>query len=219
MPAWRPRRKWTEGMIEGYRRFSASEAARRAGSLRSTCEDLALRLLIEYAHQNELPIRIKNDSNPTGYIPVHFDSVAHYMDGVLTSTGASDLIKYQMTVLVDGARESVPSSLSRATRGDLILLYAGGGHVQIVTDAKKTEVSIAQGNFRPKGERCGRFTRVVWGKNQNQPRNDCYIGAIVKKDRYVYDARSRKWSYGSENSDVFSDHGRLSIWDFNYWND
>ena len=105
MSAWEIKSTWTANKISAYRDFMASEAPKRSGTLRSTCEDLALRLTIEFAEANNLPIRFINGANPRGLTPNNFSDTSSFTAKVLTSTGASDLITYKTVKLVLGAEQ------------------------------------------------------------------------------------------------------------------
>ena len=219
MSAWEIKGTWTAAIIYQYRTFIASEASKRSGVLRSTCEDLALRLTIEFAESRHLPIQFTNGANPDGLSPNNFRDTASFTSKVLTSTGASDLLTYNTVKLVKGASESNHASLGHAKKGDLIILYDGGGHVQVVTSANSHQVSISQGNFRPSAERCSAANRWWNDENQNSPSSSCYIGAIVADRTYDRNTTTKKWDYNGESSgQTFSNHGRLTIWDFDKWN-
>lgn len=218
MPAWEITKIWSDTEISDYRKFIAAEAPKRVANLRSTCEDLALRLVIDFAAQNGLPVAFANGANKAGLTPEQFATKDDFVDRVLTTTGASDLLTFNTVKLAPGAMESEPSSLGRASIGDIVVLYTGGGHVQVVTAASPSQVTIAQGTFRPTAERCG-LLRRLWNKsNQNRPTDPCYIGEIVRQQRYTLDSKSKTWQYGGSDPDVFRRHGRLSIWDFAAWN-
>lgn len=217
MPAWEIKTIWGAAEIAGYRSHVAGEGPKKTGNLRSTCEDLALRLVTEYAAAKGLPLLFKNGANPKGVNPRTFATADAFLDVVLTSTGAKDLADQKTAVFVAGATVGQPSSLAKAQRGDLILLYDPIHHVQVVIGATADEVKIAQGNFRPPGERAGVWDRL-WGANPNRPQDAYYIGAIVSEKSHVRDSTTGKWNYNGQ--ELFkNDRGRLMIWDFSAWND
>lgn len=56
MPAWFVKKLWDASEIANYRRYAAQEGPNKAAAaLISTCEDLAIRLVTEYASANGLP--------------------------------------------------------------------------------------------------------------------------------------------------------------------
>ncbi|QDU74150.1 hypothetical protein Pan97_11550 [Bremerella volcania] len=218
MPAWTVKNAWTSSTIQSYRNYAKTNGPRRAGNLRSTCEDLSIRMVVDFAEQNGLPVFFSNNANPQGLDPAKFNSKSAYLSAVLPSTGASDLLTYNTVVMVKGAQKGNSNvSLPLAKPGDLIILYAGGGHVQVVTSVSPGSVNIVQGNFRPSSERCGRLTRIWRGENQNDPSASCYIGAMVAQKSYVRSGTPPKWIFDGR-SEEFAKEGRLCLWDFNNWN-
>lgn len=219
MPAWTVKNAWTASTIQSYRNYAKTNGPRRAGNLRSTCEDLSIRMVVDFAELNGLPVFFANDAHSQGLDPAKFNSKSAYLDAVLPSTGASDLLDYNTVVMVKGAQKGNANvSLPLAKPGDLIILYQGGGHVQVVTSVSPGTVNIVQGNFRPSSERCGRIDRVWNGQNQNDPGSRCYIGAIVAEKSYVRTGKPPKWIFDGR-SEEFAQQGRLCLWDFDSWND
>jgi len=176
-------------------------------------------MVVDFAENNNLPVFFCNDANPRGLDPARFTSKDQYLNSVLPSTGASDLLDYGTVKMVKGGiKGNAIVSLPLAKPGDLIILYNGGGHVQVISATSPGTVEIVQGNFRPKAERCGRVRRAVTGANQNDPRSDCYIGAIVKKKAYLLSGKPPQWIFAGDD-DEFADEGRLCIWNFESWNE
>lgn len=216
MPAWEVRALWNDKQIQGYRDYVAAEGPKRSGVQRCTCEDLALRLVIEYAAKKNLPLQIVNGAHSKGLRPDRFDSLDAFLEPVLTTTGASDLLNKKMAKYVSGAKVADSASLQLAKPGDLIILY-NGGHVQVVTDANGITITISQGNFRPSNEQCS--VSLIWS-DQNNPTDSCYIGEIVGQFNYSLDPKTNTWLYSRDGSNLFAnDHGELAIWDFSAWND
>ena len=218
MTAWEVTKIWDASRIQSYRRFVAKQGPKRTGNARFTCEDLAIRLVTEFAAAEGLPLVFANDAHPTGLSPTGFADKDKFLDVVLTSTGASDLLTYKTVMPVPGSTMSNSNSLRRAAPGDLIILYRRRRHVQVVTAASPTRVTIVQGNFRPRSERCSLLRRLFQNHNQNRPSDRCYIGEIVRQQTYRYDAKAREWLYSGSPSDVFKDHGQVVIWNFVAWN-
>lgn len=218
MPAWTVKNAWTGSTIQSYRTYASTNGPRRAGNLRSTCEDLSIRMVVDFAEQNGLPVYFCNNANPQGYDPARYNSKAAYLDAVLPSTGASDLLTYDTAIMVKGAQKGMADvSLPLAKPGDLIILYPRGGHVQVVTSVSPGTVNVVQGNFRPSSEQCNVVKRKWYGLDQNDPSSSCYIGAIVAQRSYVRSGTPPKWSYNG-GGDEFAKEGRLCIWDFDSWN-
>ncbi len=143
--AWDVSNQWDEGFINEYRQFASTIAKDLEGSgEKFTCEDFALNLLMLFSAANGLPLSIKNGSNPEGYKPQDFNSLADYYRTVASTTGANDLgnPKYQNTIRLDG--------YSSADAGDLILFSnekGEVGHTQVITNITPNAIYIAQGNF------------------------------------------------------------------------
>jgi len=218
MPAWTVTNAWTASTIQSYRNYAKTNGPRRAGNLRSTCEDLSIRMVVDFAEQHGLPVFFGNNANPQGLDPAKYNSKSAYLSAVLPSTGASDLLNYQTVTMVKGAQKGNSQvSLPLAKPGDLIILYPGGGHVQVVTSVSPGRVDIVQGNFRDKSQRCGFVDRKWNGEDQNNPASRCYIGEIVAKVAYTRSGTPPKWSFAGRG-DEFAKQGRLCLWDFNSWN-
>ncbi|MBA2116536.1 CHAP domain-containing protein [Bremerella alba] len=219
MPAWTVNNAWTATAIQSYRNYAKTNGPKRAGKLRSTCEDLSIRMVVDFAEQNGLPVFFGNNANSQGLDPAKYSSKSAYLDAVLPSTGASDLLTYNTVAMVKGAQKgNSVASLRLAKPGDLIILYPGGGHVQVVTSVSPGVVDVVQGNFRPPKQQCGTVERIWYGENQNDPASRCYIGEIVAKKSYVRSGTPIKWIYAG-GSDIFAkEQGRLCLWDFNNWN-
>ncbi|QEL19733.1 LysM peptidoglycan-binding domain-containing protein [Limnoglobus roseus] len=218
MPAWEIKKLWSDSVIAAYRTFVSTAGPKKSGVLRSTCEDLAIRLVSEFAASEGLPLEIKNESNKDGIIPRKFANLEEFLDSALTSTGARDLANFNTVKFVAGTSKGLPSSLAKAKSGDLILLYDPIHHVQVVTSTTATEVKIAQGNFRPESEQAGTLRKVFTDVNQNRPSDSYYIGQIVAQFSHVFDPKAGTWLYNGR--ELFKDDsGRLMIWDFDAWND
>jgi nucleoid-associated protein YgaU len=209
MPAWYVTKLWDATEVANYRTYAAKEGPNKAAkAVKCTCEDLAIRIVTEYASGNGLPAYFYNDSHPmpTGLTPEHSANLSEYLEKVLSTTGARDLSNYSTVDFVPGASKSDPNSLRLAEEGDLILLYNPVHHVQVVISASTSEVKIAQGN-----------THDPSGWNSSNPTSSGYVGVAVAVKSHVLDAKSGKWLYGG--SEVFkNDHGRLMMWDTDNWN-
>jgi len=241
MAAWEIKGLWTGKEIGEYRAYVAGQATARVGNQRCTCEDLSMRLVTDFAESRGLPVAFHNGTYPrkiftgggagtgagsrsqsnvlafrNGLTPEDFASKGAFFDAALTSTGASDLLGYSTAKYVAGAVEGKVESLDLAKEGDLIILYSGGGHVQVVTSVGAGLVNIMQGNFRPKNERATTWDKV-WGTNQNDPNDPKYIGAMVAKKSYTRDANN-DWFYDGSATTFAKDLGRVMIWDFDAWN-
>ena len=51
MPAWAVKQPWTSSMIQSYRHYVSTNGPSRSGVLRSTCEDLSIRMVVDFAER------------------------------------------------------------------------------------------------------------------------------------------------------------------------
>lgn len=76
-------------------------------------EDLAIRLVTEFAAAEGLPLAFANDAHRAGLSPTGFADKDQFLDVVLTSTGASDLLTYRTVKPVPGSKTSNPNSVKQ----------------------------------------------------------------------------------------------------------
>lgn len=210
MPAWYVTKLWDAKEIANYRAYAAKEGPNKAArAVKCTCEDLAIRIVTEYASSNGLPAYFYNDTHPMpqGATPDDYANLSDYLEEVLSTTAARDLSNYSTVDFVHGTSKGDPNSLRRATVGDLILLYNPVSHVQVVVSASSSEVKIAQGN-----------TYDPWGPNSSNPTSSRYVGVAVAVKSHVLDPTSGKWIYDGRGEVFKEDHGRLMMWDTDNWN-
>jgi hypothetical protein len=113
MTAWKVTKTWDASRIKGYRQFIMEQGPKRIGNTRFTCEDLAIRLVTEFAAAEGLPLAFANDAHPAGLSPTGFADKDKFLDVVLTSTGASDLLTYRTVKPVPGSKTSNPNSVKQ----------------------------------------------------------------------------------------------------------
>ena len=149
MPAWTVSHFWDRRSISDYQEhIDAKTQSLKNQGVRATCEDLPLRLMIDFAASRGLPFRIRNGSRPWGYRPEEVASVAALRDEVLRTTGAADLLRRGNTVPVGADQPGMYANLALARPGDLIYLqYRDHGHVQLVIRVSDGRITIAQGNL------------------------------------------------------------------------
>jgi hypothetical protein len=179
MSAWQVKNRWDDSYAARFRYWVPTGVHRNGGKSRFTCEDLAVQLIIDFAVAEQLPLRIRNGSRTTGYVPSDFDSLAEYRNAVLKSTGARDILREANTEAVGSGTPGRDSDLAFAKAGDMIVMNDGSyRHVQVVTHATADAVAIAQGNFRdPVNDACS-------GGNGNDPVDKCYLGVPIQQSRY-----------------------------------
>lgn len=210
MPAWHVTKLWNAAEIANYRKYAASEGPKKAASAaKCTCEDLAIRIVTEYASSNGLPAYFYNGAHPRpeGLTPEFYANLSDYLVKVLSTTAARDLSDYDTVEFVNGTSISDPNSLRKAQPGDLILLYNPVHHVQVVVSSSSSQVKIAQGN-----------TYDPWGRNSSNPTSDNYVGVAVAVKSHDLDGASGKWIYDGRSEVFKNDYGRLMVWTFDNWN-
>jgi LysM domain len=207
MPAWRVTKLWTNKEIGNYRAYVAKEGPNLyKQALQCTCEDLAIRIVTDFASTNGLPVFFVNGKHdfPDGITPEEYSTVDDFRNEVQTSSAAIDVGR--IVNRVQGAADFESTSLRVAKPGDLILLYDPISHVQVVTFVNSTEVKIVQGGLQSSR----------WLESPN-PDSDNYIGDKLRQNSYRYDLKTMKWVYdtGAGFKELY---GRLRIWDFAAWN-
>ncbi|MBK9247189.1 MAG: hypothetical protein IPM69_03535 [Ignavibacteria bacterium] len=138
--AWTIKNKWGYDYIQKFRSFSSNQAREyEEQGLVTTCEDFAIRILVDFASANNLPLQITNGVGTFDASSDDFNTVNEYLDKVLTTTGAPDLQLIQNTVA---------TNLSDAESGDLILVRRENNvakHIQMVIFNNDLGVGIIQG--------------------------------------------------------------------------
>lgn len=219
--------KWDNDAIESYRKWvvDAVKSYHRY-SIRFTCEDFAIQLIVEFAWKNGLPVYISNrDVYSQGTTFQKGEDYIDFFKRVASSTGASDIKRE--TKLVGKSGDT--SALMAAKPGDLIHF---GSHVQVVVkqaDLKKGEkqIIIAQGNFRRMSVlRAGCSIENALGtKNKNDPNDVCYIGRPIEggiydvSDKFKYKRYDREDQEFDKSGNIFkSKNAEVRRWDFKSWN-
>jgi hypothetical protein len=216
MAAWTVRNFWDLSSIGQYRHFVAARARRFAShGTRLTCEDLALRLVIEFAAAHELPLRLRNGTSANGFATgrPEFRSASDYEARVLSSLGARDLLLPGNTREIGNAQRDEPGAFRRAAPGDIVFLdYVNYGHIQVITEVLGNRVGIAQGNLQSYSLLCGMTGSA------DDPTSSCYAGAPVAALGYEF--RDGYWRYDRAGSErvLYEHQGRILQWDFTAFN-
>lgn len=213
MSAWKVENRWDPAYATRFSSWVPSGVQAHSGKLRFTCEDLAVQLIIDFAVNHKLPLKIKNGSRSLGYVSGDFDSREEYRLEVMSSTGARDLLLDGNTLAVGSGTPGLDSDLIFAQAGDMIVMNDGSyRHVQIITHVRTGQIEIAQGNFRDPTDHCS-------GGDGNDPADKCYLGAHIQKARY--ELRDGRWRYIRPRSDemVFQKkQARIRRWNFMSFN-
>lgn len=180
LEAWQSTKNWTDEEIQGYAKAVAQRAEEyRNNGTTSTCEDFALNVLIDYASENGLPVTIENGSGTYDSNSESFDNVSEFKDGVLVTTGASDLQNNSNTTQITEGENST----NNAVAGDIILNRNDENvatHVQVVSSVEGDNVNIQQGNS-------GVLNRVPGASrilNASNPNSTFYTGTKAQSGTY-----------------------------------
>jgi hypothetical protein len=228
---WKTTRKWTDADVADYQRSVPQVAEQmrteqywdRSGNERTnrfTCEDFALRVLIQYAAPKGLPIRLTNGVRTYRNMEIYrqtehdkYDSTIYGFADMIESTyGAPDMQRSGInTQLLSGPDGLLP--------GDILAeAYDRAGiahHVQIVIKTTADSISVMQGNSS--GAIVRPFTTVsrLLGMNRADPENRHYAG--MSPELGTYRRNKDGWDYknittGRKTSDF------LKEFQFYRWN-
>ncbi|SAL54365.1 hypothetical protein AWB68_02617 [Caballeronia choica] len=209
---WKTTRQWTDAEVADYRasvpilaeQIRGEQYWSKNGDIhanRFTCEDFALRVLIQYAASNGLPIKLTDGVRTYRNMelygkPEHgqYDSSMYgFADMVELTYGAPDMQRSgSNTVRVSGPDALLPGDIL-AQAND----WAGiAHHVQLVISKSASNISVMQGNssgviVRP----LTTFLRVL-GMNRADPQNGSYAG--VKPETGSYSPSGVGWDYKND---------------------
>ncbi|WP_322041355.1 hypothetical protein [Burkholderia diffusa] len=233
---WKTSRKWTDADIDEYH-LAVPQLARqlqtemywdRNGSARVnqfTCEDFALRLLIQFAALQGLPLKLTTGVRSYRNVEIYGESEHHRYDS--TMYGFADMVSLTFgapdTQRTDSntSRLHTPGSL---LPGDMLVQAndrAGiGHHVQLVTSASPSSISIMQGNSS--GVIVRPFTTImrIFGRNRADPQSANYAGMGVENGHYT--PSEDGWDYRNETTGAevkdFLKQFQLYRWNFAAFN-
>lgn len=192
--------EWNSEYIRGYSEYVGDRIKKyEKNNERFTCEDLVLSLLIDFAYENNLPVTIKNESGTYSSYDSEFKNVKDFKNKVLSTTGASDLVKN--TIEIDVANLS---------EGDLICMDNGipnglmdnrYSHIQIIFVNHEEEFEIAQGNIISGSSKYNSF---FYGgepirKGIYNCSSDIYINSMTgnktENAKNVFGMNFRRWNF------------------------
>ncbi|MDR8726510.1 hypothetical protein [Burkholderia pseudomultivorans] len=233
---WKTLREWTDADIDEYHR-TVEQLARqiqtetywdRKGTTRAnrfTCEDFALRILIQFSALRGLPIKLTTGVRSYRNVEIYGESEHHrydstmygYADMVSLTFGAPDIQRTGSNT----TRLQTPESI---LPGDMLVQAndrAGiGHHVQLVTRVSPSSISIMQGNSSGAIVRPLTTIMRIIGRNRADPQNASYAGMRVEEGRYTLSTSG--WDYrnnttGAEAQD-FLRQFQLYRWNFAEFN-
>ncbi|WP_412526544.1 hypothetical protein [Burkholderia lata] len=233
---WKTIRKWTDADIAEYHRTIPQLATQlqaetywdRNGSTRAnrfTCEDFALRLLIQFSALRGLPLNLTTGVRSYRNMEIHgesehgrYDSTMYgFADMVSLTFGAPDVQRTDSNTVQLHTPESLLS-------GDMLVQAndrAGiGHHVQMVTRVSSSSIAIMQGNSS--GVIVRPFTTImrIFGRNRADPQSASYAGMGVENGRYT--PGEDGWDYRNETTGAevkdFLKQFQLYRWSFAAFN-
>jgi hypothetical protein len=211
---WKTTRKWTEASIADYRasvlmlaeQIMAEQYWTRQGDIHSnrfTCEDFALRVLIQYAASNGLPVKLVDGVREYRNMEIYgkpehdrYDSSMYgFADMVELTYGAPDMQREGVnTVRVSGPDALLPGDILAQARDRVGVAH----HVQLVTAKSASNISVMQGNSS--GVIVRPFTTLLrmLGMNRADPQDDSYAGTRTETGSYSLSAVG--WDYKNDST-------------------
>ncbi|NMM00441.1 hypothetical protein HHL24_21190 [Paraburkholderia sp. RP-4-7] len=198
---WKTTRKWTVADVADYQ-ASAPELAEqirtekyrsKGGDIHSnrfTCEDFAVRLLIQYAASKGLPIKlvdgVRTYRNMEVYgQPAHgkYDSSMYgFADMVELTYGAPDMQRINSNSIslpnVDDLRPGDILALTKDLKGQMSRRLAH--HIQLVVSTSKDAINIYQGNSDDTIHRPITWINKILGRNAADPQQPPYAGLPIE---------------------------------------
>lgn len=233
---WKTERNWTATDIAEYRNMIPQLAEQirtelywdRQGHVmtnRFTCEDSAIRVLVQFAAARRLPVKlttgVRTYRNIEKYgAPEHnrYESTMYgFADMVKTTFGAPDVQRAGTnTVRVQGPEALLPGDIL-ALAYDLKGRSTGGRahHVQVVTAVSTSAIEIYQGNSDSTIHWPITWVNRLFGRNSADPQQSAYAGTPIEQGRFT---RGKKgWDYkNSATGNAKRDY--LKYFDLYRWN-
>lgn len=228
---WRTTRKWTPADVADYH-HAVPQLAKliqdetywdrkgRVQTNRFTCEDFAVRVLVQFAASRGLPVKlttgVRTYKNTEIYgQPEHerYDSTMYgFADMVELTYGAPDMQREGLNTLRLNGPEALRSGDILAQAND----NAGiAHHIQLVLTTGPSKIEVVQGNssgaiFRP----ASTVMRML-GMNQADPQNSAYAGMSIEHGLYI--RQGDDWDYKNVTTGT-ERRNFLRTFHFHRWN-
>lgn len=212
---WKTTKLWTPALVEDFQRQVLPIAQRlrieqywnQEGQIRSnkfTCEDLALRLLCEFASARGLPVKlttgVRTYRNMEIYNAEEHSAYGAHMYGfahmVMRTYGAPDMQRLGVNTQAVATPEALlPGdilALAHDTKGK-----ATGGrahHIQVVVAGGLAKIEIFQGNSDSTIHRPITWLNRLLGRNGADPAQDAYAGMPLETGVYTKNGKA-SWDY------------------------
>jgi len=204
--AWKVKNKWNDKYISQFRSQLSNELKSLNNNNNTfTCDDLAIRCIIDFASKNNLPFQWATEAGVFDASDSKYSSTYEFMLDVMNHSGAPDFANNAKTT---------STSLSSLGAGSLNVLKEQGksapNHIQVITAAFGSRGYIAvQGNFNFLGRWLG----------SNDPKSFRYLGVYIQVG--LYDAVSNTWinaTKSQQTSNFIGGHYTNQYRDFNFLN-
>jgi hypothetical protein len=233
---WETTRKWTDADITDYQnsvprlaeQIGTEQYWDRGGNVRTnrfTCEDFALRVLVQFAASRGLPLKLANGVRVYRNMEVYgkpdhekYDSTMYgFADMVELTYGAPDMQRTgSNTVRLSGPEFLLPGDILAQANDRAGIAH----HVQLVLDATTSTITIMQGNSSGVIVRPFTTAMRVLGFNRADPQNRSYAG--MSPENGIYTKSGSGWNYknttkGTEVADFLKEFQfyRWNFFEFN----
>jgi hypothetical protein len=233
---WKTTRKWADTDVNDYRK-SVSALAEQirteqywskngvVHSNRFTCEDFAVRLLIQYAESKGLPLKLVDGVRTYRNMEVYgqpehdrYDSSMYgFADMVELTYGAPDMQRINSNAIPlvneDELRPGDVLALAKDLKGNMSRGRAH--HIQLVVSASKEAINIYQGNSDDTIHRPITWVKKILGRDGADPAQSAYAGLPVEMGSFY--KVENGWNYrNSTTGNTKSDY--LKYFEFYRWN-
>jgi hypothetical protein len=211
---WKTTRKWTASDIADYQaqvpglaeQIRTEQYWDRNGSIRTnrfTCEDFALRVLIQYAASKGLPIKLVDGVRTYRNMEIYgqpehdkYDSSMYgFADMVELSYGAPDMQRINLNTVVVANAEEISAGDVLALAKDLKGQMSKGlaHHIQLVVSHAPDSIKIYQGNSDDTIHRPITWINRLLGRNAADPQQTAYAGLPVETG--IFTKAGNVWNY------------------------
>jgi hypothetical protein len=190
-----------------------------------TCEDFAVRILIQYAASKGLPIRLVDGARTYRNMEIYGQpehdrynsSMYGFADMVELTYGAPDMQRINLnTMPLSGVDELKPGDILALAKDLKGQMSQGRAHyIQLIVSKSPDAINIYQGNSDDTIHRPITWINRVLGRNSADPQQSAYAGLPVEIGAFY--RTGNEWNYrnsmtGNEKSDY------LKYFEFYRWN-
>lgn len=241
---WRTTRKWTEADVEDYckavpqlaKQIQHEQYWDRQGHVKTnrfTCEDFALRMLVQYAALKGLPLKLTTGVRTYRNMEVHslpehdrYDSTMYgFADMVSLTYGAPDMQRVGLnTVRLHEPEALTPGDILAQAKdipGTYLATVSGRNHnlahhIQLVVSRTPSRIEIFQGNSSGTIRMGIRHLLRAMGYNPADPQDSKYGGLPVETGSYAL-SHGGGWDYINHDTRQ-QGKNKLSEFELYRWN-